>query len=295
MDKTKTDYAVMMQKIKKYVESNFENPRASMPKIAEGLIELEARQTENFSRYAGLEKRVEDMENKTTDQAINGIKKSLTKIYGKIAFNAFLDYLKTPEGKELLKCVFEGNKEVLTAEIAKIATEKGGLVSTIGGKLRKNFFTAAGIEAVVVGIIVTAGVMYVANRTPIGKYLVEEHKADSIKREFNLYKLEQGKSSKLEMEKISESTSKEISQIKSQLDVATKEMETTKKDYESQLSSIKSSIDSYSKVNDENIKKIEDLEKSRDEEKKKREDLEKKIKEVENKNRGFIKSLNPLK
>ncbi|MFH1249101.1 MAG: hypothetical protein V1660_03025 [archaeon] len=282
MEKTKTDYALMMQDIKKYVESQFENPKSSIPRLAQGLIELEKRQTEYISKHEGLEKRVDSAESKTTDDAISGIKKSLTKIYGKIGFNAFLDYLQTSEGKDLLKQIFEGNKDVLTEELAKIATEKGGIVSKIGGKFRKYLFTAAGIEAIVMMATVGVGVMYVANKTPVGKFIVDQKRAESLLKEVNTYKSEQTMRLKSAFESINQTKS---------------EMEEIKKRYESQLSSIKSSIDSYSKSNEENLKKIENLEKSREEEKKKREDLEKKIKEVEKKNSGsgFIKKLNPLK
>lgn len=289
------------KELKKYISSNFENPKLWGPKIAEGLVELEKTQTEDHLKFEGLEKKV----NQSSDEIVADVMEQIKKVYAKIGFNAFMEYVKTPQGQDAIKTIMESNQEVIKSELQKVLEEekkkgKKGFLSRYIRFPKSHVFTAIGTEIALGAILVYAGFNFLMNKTDVGRYIGHIDKTEKIEAELYVPKKD-AKGRIVSYEK--ESRIDKLQNRQNELEknsISKKELETSQKNYYE--IEIKPKIEAYEKKIGELEGTIEADKKNDEKIKAENEnnikELEKKLQDYEKKNQSFLKSikkLNPLK
>ncbi len=297
MENSKPNLKERLKELSKYIHGYFENPKAWGPRVAEGMVELDKRQDDHEVKITNLEKRVQEIQSKSSSDILKEVTAEINKAYGKIGLNAFMEYAKTDKGKEEIMGIMEANQDVIKLELQKVIEGKKGILSKFRRFVKFAIFTGTGIGLLVSSGVVATGVFYVMNRTTPGNVVKSlatskqtitaySEKIDNFEKK---YSDEYFNTQKKSMDNAFANQQKNLEgQLKSYSD----QVVGLKDSYEKQISDFKNSVDSYKKSNEE-LKASNDLyKKSLDEMQKTNDSNASKLKELENKVASNEKSYN---
>jgi|GEM_PF-6036693 DNA repair exonuclease SbcCD ATPase subunit len=183
------------EKLKKIVGyGRFSNERYAIPDIVDFVKSLKEYAEETRKDTNSLAAKVEGAEKKSMSDTIKSVEEEIKKAVGKIGITHFVEYATTTkEGREWVRGLFDAHKDIWQESLKKVAEEKQGVFSTFMRHIRWYFLTVAGIETLLVTAGVVLGSLYVINKTPAGKFFIDQKRTEAIIKDFEAYKKENAK------------------------------------------------------------------------------------------------------